>query len=387
MKIGLLLPSIYMHEQFGKNRIFAPGKLGKTLVDGLVEKGHEVFFYTAPGVQSRAAVVPGDEAVLKPDISYYLFRNRSEEERKYTTAEIQKRDFEYALTLTAYKDALKGKLDIIHSYHDFGAHYFNEFAQFPTVYTLHDPMPLSDVTVEYHRLKLFSHHPYISISDAQRKNFPINFVATVYHGLNLNEYAYGEGRGGYLIHFGRILEDKGTHFAIDAAKQTGIPLRIASSSVRANISQGYYEKKIKPQVDGKRVSEVGFLEGKEKSDYIGNALAFILPLQWDEPFGLVMIEAMACGTPVIAYNRGSVSEIVRDGVTGFIIDPDDEDRPGKGSRVIKKRGVEGLVEAVKRIGEIDRAICRKHVEENFTVEKMVEGYEKAYKRILEGNKK
>ena len=125
------------------------------------------------------------------------------------------------------------------------------------------------------------------------------------------------------------------------------------------------------------------MESSDLAKFYQNACAFLFPIHWEEPFGLVMIEAMACGTPVIAYNRGSVSEIVRDGVTGFIIEEEDRGNQGnRGNWVIKKTGIEGLVEAIKRIGEIDRASCRRHVEENFTMEKMVEGYEKVYKKIL-----
>lgn len=370
-----------MYDKFAKGRIFAPGGLALSLADGFISKGHTVNFYTAPGVQTKAKLIAGDEDLLKGDLSYFLFRNRSEPEQLYTGMEIRKRDYEYALTLKAYQDALDGKIEIIHAYHDFGAHYFNQLTNFPTIYTLHDPMP-DKGTIEYLRLKRFSDHAYVSISNAQRKKFPLNFAATVYHGVNLHYYTFEKEKGDYLINFGRILEDKGTHLAIDVAKQVGIPLKIASSFVRANLSEGYYQNKIKPQVDGKQVIEVGMLETKEKSDYIGHGLAFVFPLQWEEPFGMVMIEAMACGTPVIAYNRGSVSEIVRDGLTGFIIDPDNEDRPGKGKWIIKKQGVEGLVQAVRRISEIDRKNCRKHIEENFSIEKMVEGYEKAYKRVI-----
>jgi len=124
------------------------------------------------------------------------------------------------------------------------------------------------------------------------------------------------------------------------------------------------------------------MQGATLASCYQKAQALIFPIQWEEPFGLVMVEAMSCGTPVIAYNRGSVAEIVKDGVTGFIVDPDDTDRPGKGSWTIKKQGVEGLVEAVKRIGEIDRAAARKHVEEKFTMDAMVAGYERAYKKLL-----
>lgn len=393
MNIGFLLPSILMHERFGKGRIFAPGYIGITLVNGLVDRGHKVFFYTAPSVSSKAQLIAGDEQLLKKDLNYYLFRNRSDEERKYVTTEITKRDFEYALTLKAYKDALLGKLDIIHSYHDFGAHYFNELTGFPTVYTLHDPMPISQDTIEYHRLKRFSHHNYVSISNYQRNNFPINFVSTVYHGLDLSDFEFGEGKGGYFVHFGRIMEDKGTHIAIEAAEKSNVKLKIASSKNLANVSEDYYETKIKPKFNGNNIVDAGYVEGKAKSDYIKDAAAFIFPLLWDEPFGLVIVEAMACGTPVVAYNRGSVSELVRDGVTGFIVDPDDQqidnsqltiDRQGEW--IIKKKGVEGLVEAVKRIGEIDRLACRKHVEENFTGEQMVNNYEKVYKQVLQAKK-
>ena len=165
------------------------------------------------------------------------------------------------------------------------------------------------------------------------------------------------------------------------ANETGDYLKIASDKTHFNTE--FVKNKVLPYVDGDKIVHAGFfVTSMEKNNFLNKAKALMLPILWDEPFGLVMIEAMACGTPVIAYNRGSVSEIVRDGVTGFIIDPDNEDRPGKGTWVIKKQGIEGLVEAIKRIEEIDRRACRKHVEENFSVSKMVEGYEKIYNQIL-----
>lgn len=384
MKIGFLLPSIYGANRYLKDRIFAPLTPAVALADKLVEKGHSVFFYGSRDIQTKAAVISGDWKLTDSDPFYYLFRYRDPQEQKYSTLEIIKRDFEYDLTMRAYDDAVnKKKLDIIHSYHDFGAHYFNELTGFPTVYTLHDPLPQAKDTIEYHRLSKFSHHNYVSISNSQRKGVvPLNFVDTVYHGLNLQDYEFDNNPEEHLIYFGRVLEDKGVDIAIKTALDLKIPLYIATSATRANKSEDYYNAKIAPYIDGKNVVLSGFVEGKAKSDFIKKGKAFIFPLRWEEPFGMVMIESMACGTPVIAYNRGSVSELVRDGVTGFIIDPDDENRPGKGSWIIKKQGEEGLREAVKRIGEIDRRACRKHVEENFTVDRMVEGYEKVYKKIL-----
>lgn len=384
MKIGILLPAIYTSKRHLQGRIFAPLSVARDLADGLVEKGHEVFFYSSQDVQSKAKIVPGDPNVTDKDLFYYQFRYRDENEQKYATLEIIKRDFEYDLTLKAYKDALSGKLDIIHSFHDFGAHYFNDLTNFPTVYTLHDPIPQTTDTIEYHRLSKFKHHAFISISNFQRKGaVDLNFAATIYHGLKPQDYEFQEQEGEYLIYFGRLLQDKGADLAIQAAIQTDNQLHIATSDVRSNRSEGFFKEKIEPFLDDPHIKTQGFLQGKEKSDYIKNAKAFVMPLRWDEPFGLVMIEAMACGVPVIAYNRGSVSEIVRDGMTGFIVDPDNEDRPGKGSWIIKKQGLDGLKEAIGRINEIQRAAARKRVEENFTVEKMVDNHEKLYTNLLQ----
>jgi UDP:flavonoid glycosyltransferase YjiC (YdhE family) len=185
MRIGLLLPSIFGANRYLKGRIFAPLSPAVALADKLVEKGHEVFFYGSRDVQTKAQIVPGDWELTDSDPFYFLFRNRDPQEQKYSTMEIIKRDFEYDLTMRAYDDAVnKKKLDIIHSYHDFGAHYFNELTHFPTVYTLHDPLPQVKDTIEYHRLSKFPNHNYVSISDSQRKGIVnLNFAGTVYHGL------------------------------------------------------------------------------------------------------------------------------------------------------------------------------------------------------------
>ena len=387
MRIGILLPTVFASSRFGKDRIFAPGDLAVKLADKLVEKGNAVYLYTSRDIQTKATVVAGDVNLTDKDLSYFQFRYRSEEEQKYSAAEIIKRDFEYPLTMQAYQDALDDKLDIIHSYHDFGAHYFNQLTMVPTIYTLHDPVPQSDDTIEYHRFKRFQDHLYVSISDSQRRGIlPLNFISTVYHGIDLSAYDFSSTPSESLIHFGRIMEDKGSDIAIQVAKMVGMPLQLATSMVRANRSQSFFDEKIAPFVDGNAVKAVGFLQAKEKSAYIGQGKAFLFPLQWEEPFGMVMIEAMACGTPVIAYNRGSVPEIVQDGVTGFIVDPDDVDRPNKGNWIIKKQGIEGLVEAIKRIGEIDRANCRKLVEQRFTVDTMTAGYEQVYASVLSSAK-
>lgn len=382
MRIGLILPSVYGAKRYLTGRIFAPLAPAVALADKLVEKGHDVFFYGSHDIQTKAEVVSGDWKLTDTDPLYHLFRYRDPYEQKYATLEIIKRDFEYDLTMRAYDDAVnKKKLDIIHSYHDFGAHYFNELTKFPTVYTLHDPLPQTKDTVEYYRFSKFKHHNYVSISNSQRRGeIALNFIDTVYHGLNINEYEFNDKPANHLIYFGRILEDKGADLAIEVAQKNKIPIYIATSNIRANKSGEFYDTKIAPHIDGKNVILQGFLAGKSKSDFINKGKAFLFPLRWDEPFGLTMVEAMACGTPVIAYNRGSVSEILRDGLTGFIIEPEDSILDSKW--IIKKKGMAGMEEAVGRIGEIDRRACRKHVEENFTIGKMVDRYEKVYKQII-----
>lgn len=369
MRIGILIPHIYTSSVF-KDRIFAPLTIGLKLIDGLVDKGHEVYVYTSVDVKTKAKIVPGPKRASDENLDYYQFRNRSEQDKKVIALEARKRFFQDVLTLQAYKDFKDGKLDIIHSYHDFDAHYFDELTKYPTVYTLHDPLPHKANTIEFLRYSKFQNHNYISISNSQRKSIvPLNFVATIYHGIDIKEFEYGNKPENYYIYFGRVLRDKGVDIAIKLALQMGFKLKIATSPDATNRDQEYFTENIEPFIDGNQIELVGFLSGKEKSDFIKHAKAFIFPLQWDEPFGLVMVEAMACGTPVIAFNHGSVPEVVENGKTGFVVPPEE--------------GIQGLTEAVQKIEKIDRAACRKRVEEKFTVQKMIENYEKVYQQILE----
>lgn len=369
MRIGLLLPSIVTSKNYSKNRIFAPLTPAVLLADTLVEKGHQVYFYTSRDVNTKAQVIPGDYHLTDDNVAYYQFRFRESSEKKYTTLEIIKRDFEYDLTLKAYTDALNGKLDIIHSYHDFGAHYFNELTKFPTVYTLHDPLPKDKNTVEYLRFSKFQNHSYVSISDSQRKSLlNLDFIDTVHHGLDLSEYKFNNAPKDYFIYFGRMIEAKGLDTAIQVALQLGVKLYIATSLTPANTSQDFYNTKIKPYVDGVNIKLFDYMERKDLVNLINNARAFIFPLRWQEPFGLTVIESMACGTPVVAYKNGSIPELVDNNKTGFIVD--------------ESKGIEGLKDAVLNIAHLNRKDCRKHVEEHFSKEKMTDKYIEAYIKTM-----
>lgn len=389
MKIGLLSPSIYMSPKYYKDRIFAPRDLSISLANGLVDRGHEVYFFTAPDIETKAKLIIGDRNLLQNNFIEEKLQNKPSGQTKWASLYNLKRNYELDLTERCYKMAIQGKLDIIHSYHDTLAHFLNDLTGFPTVYTLHDPLSTNKTGLSYWLLNKFSHHNYVSISNAFRKHdqLHLNFVSTVYHGVKALVKKDFSDNECYLAFIGRMEKEKGIELAIDVANLVGIKLIIATSPVEQSMSLPYYLDIIAPNVDPKTVSLVGFLGEEQKYNFLANAFCLLFPILWEEPFGMVMIEAMACGTPVIAFARGSVPEIVKDGQTGFIINPSDSDI--RGDWVIKKTGVDGLIEAVKKVTSMTREeyqnmrhACRTHVEKNFTVEKMVEGYEKTYRKLL-----
>ncbi|MBI4990952.1 glycosyltransferase [Candidatus Gottesmanbacteria bacterium] len=217
-------------------------------------------------------------------------------------------------------------------------------------------------------LQTFKNHRFISISNNQRGGLPeLNYVATVYNGIDTSEYTYVEKpRGDYLLWVGRITEKKGPLAAIEVSQKLKMPLVIAAAV--DPVDRPYFEKIIKPKIDGKLITFVGELTQETLNNLYGNSVCTLFPINWHEPFGLVMIESMACGTPVVAYNIGSVSEVIAEGKTGYVVEVE--------------TGVDGLIHAVKNISGIQRGDCRSHVVERFSKEAMVEGYEAVYQRIL-----
>lgn len=388
MRIGLLLPSVFTSHNYGHGMIFAPLPLAIDLANGLVKRGHEVFFYASSDVKTLATVIPGNSLLLDKATIYKHEKIKDDPAERARVFTIIKRDFENKLTMEAYKDARDGKLDIIHSYHDVAANYFDEVTRTPTVYTLHDPLPQKEGTIKYERLKMFTHHKYISISLNQRKSIlHLNFVATIYHGLDLAYYPFSEKPQDHLVSLGRLIPEKGVSIAIQVALSCNVSLHNASSTAALSRDEEYAKAHINPHVNGKNIVQKGYLSQPQKAAFLGAGKALIFPMQWEEPFGLTMIEAMACGTPVLVFARGSALELIKDGETGFLVNPSDDDI--RGDFLIKKTGIEGMKEAVQRLYALSpeeyvamRVASRKRVEEYFTVDHMVSNYENLYKKIL-----
>jgi glycosyltransferase involved in cell wall biosynthesis len=213
--------------------------------------------------------------------------------------------------------------------------------------------------------RLFASAPFVSISNNQRLPLAaeVKWLDTVYHGLPADLLRPTYERGTYLAFLGRLTAEKGPETAIRIARSAGMPLHIAAKVPRAE--RGYFRKQLEPQIDGKQVRLIGEVDDKAKQRFLGEAAALLFPIDWPEPFGLVMIEAMACGTPVIAFRFGSVPEVIDEGVTGFVVDTEEE-----------------AVQAVRRLGSLVRGQVRAHFEQRFTAERMAQEYVAHYHALV-----
>jgi glycosyltransferase involved in cell wall biosynthesis len=254
------------------------------------------------------------------------------------------------------------EFDLIHFHTGYQHFPVGRFLSVPHVTTLHGRLDLPDLINVFER---FRNEPLISISNAQRRPLPwANWHATIYHGLPKDLFDFQPTQGDYLAFLGRISPEKGADRAIEIAKRVSMPLKIAAKVDRAD--RRYFKREIEPLLTQSHVEWVGEISDKQKNEFLGNAYALLFPIDWPEPFGLVMIEAMACGTPVIAYNRGSVPEVMENGVTGFIVNE-----------------IEQAVEAVGRVRDLSRASCREVFEKRFTASRMASDYVEAFGRLVD----
>jgi glycosyltransferase involved in cell wall biosynthesis len=256
------------------------------------------------------------------------------------------------------------QFDIIHFHTDYLHFPLSSRCNTPCVTTLHGRLDIPDLQAVYRQ---FPRQPVISISNNQRLPLPgANWIGTVYHGLPANLHPMRQGKGGYLAFIGRISPEKGLSTAIDIAVRTKYPLKIAAKIDR--VDQHYYEKHIAHLIDHPQIEFVGEINDEQKTSFLGDAEALLFPVDWAEPFGLVMIEAMSCGTPVIAFKKGSVPEVIENGVTGFIAE-----------------SIPQAVEAVSKIHTLSRPTIRRVFEQRFTAKRMVTDYLRLYRRLIVSN--
>jgi glycosyltransferase involved in cell wall biosynthesis len=346
----------------------------KDLAVGLTARGHEVSVFAPDGSD-----FPGvDLRCMGPSLFDFGLT--------VYDREAPAKQHEYAAKVTRELDGF----DIVHSHIEHVLLPFIPQIKPPVVSTVHGANFLKPEE------ELFRQYPdgtFIALSKKAVEILPfIHFSGVVYNGIDAAgvPFVAEPNQPEYLAWIGRYAQNKGALDAVRASLVAGQVLTLAGFE---QAGQEEYFKLLNEYVDGAKIRMLDKMIGDIKFSFLGNARALLFPIHWDEPFGLVMIEAMACGTPVIAYNHGSVPEIIRDGVTGFIVEPPESENSADlaslsntaflpNGTIIKQRGVEGLVEAISRIGEIDRAACRKHVEENFTIARMVDGYEKVYRQQL-----
>lgn len=313
------------------------------LTEELVKAGHEVVLFASGDSKTSAKLVPVCDSALR-----------------LSPNQLDPVVFHVLMIEEALR--LQDEFDIIHSHVDCIGFVLGRRANIPVVSTLHGRL---DQIEHSHLFKEYSEMPVISISNSQRK--PVswaNWVATVYHGLPPKMYTLNEKGGEYLAYVGRVSPEKRVDSAINIAKKSGLPLKIAAKVDKAD--EEYFKREIKHLLDDPQIEFLGELNDKEKNELVGGALAFLHPVDWPEPFGLSMLEAMACGTPVIARCRGSIPEVVDHGITGFIFEDDDE-----------------AVQYIKDFcPSFSRRSCRERFEERFLAEKMAGDYLRVYNGLL-----
>ena len=316
------------------------------LTEELVRSGHHVVLFASGDSVTSAELVPCcarglrlDAAVEDP-IAYYIVQLGKLVERA-------------------------GEFDVIHNHIDYLAFPVAAALRLPVVTTLHGRLDLPDLQPVYAQ---YAEAPLVSISNAQRTPLPdACWLATVYNGIDLAHFMLREEPGRYLAFLGRISPEKGLADAILIARAANMPLRIAAKTDPAD--REYFARTIEPMLNSPGIEYVGEINEAQKNEFLGDAYAYLFPVQWPEPFGITMVESMACGTPVIAMARGAVPEVVIPGRTGFVCQTLPE-----------------MVGAVQRVRQISRRACRAHVEGRFSVANMAAAYEAVYRRVISEHK-
>ena len=315
-----------------------------TLTEELVKKGHDVSLFAS-----------GDSITTAKLISVYP--------RSLREAKIGNLYGLNDLSLLHIGNAYikQNEFDLIHDHNTQMSLLAAQFVTKPTVITVHGAFSPTSRRV----FENFNRPYYVSISNSQANSAPnVNWVANIYNGLYMNDYPFTQDCDDYLLFVGRISEEKGVHLAIETAEALDMPLIIAAKLDTKDVT--YFREYVEPRLNNDHIRWIGEVDETERNRLMSRALCLLHPVTWKEPFGLVMIEAMACGCPVIAFNKGSISEIVEHEKTGFVVED-----------------IDGMIEAVSKIKEIDRNYCRTYAIGKFSGEKMGDEYEKLYYKIVD----
>ena len=351
LRIAILASNVTRIPPFPPDKYLPSGWSGSTelvahsITEELVKRGHDVTLFASGNSKTSAKLV----SIAKRS----SFENGDLKIHK---------DFENILISKAYKLAKEGNFDIIHSHYDTPTAYFAPLVDTPTVSTLHCPIGF------WYDKRILNHFKdtqwYISISDEQRKGLPnLNYAATVYNGIPINDIPFSATKENYVMIAGRVVKEKGVDIAIRAALKADVPLYIFGP---VDDNSPYWKNEIEPFVDNDKIRYMGMVPRQEVFRYMSKARAILMPIRWNEPFGLVVAEAMSAGTPSIVFPLGSMAELVEDGKTGYIVHNEDE-----------------MVQRIKDIDQIDAHTCRVVAEKRFSIEAMVTGYENAYYKIID----
>lgn len=344
MKIAMVVP---WEESTPPKKYGGIELVAYNIIENLTKMGHDV-----------SVLATGDSEVSGNLIPIF---DQSTRQLPQSTDQVAREGYTFLGISRVLEKLEKLDVDIVHNHLGWRFLLFHKMIKQPVISTLHLNL---DNPYEQNIYSLVPNHPFISISKSQRVPLPgLNYISNVYNGIRVKRFDYQEKPKDYLVFLGSFVEHKGPHKAIEIAKKTNNKLILAGKI--DPLQKRYFDKKIKPYIDDDQIKFIGEVDHAEKNKLLGGAKALLMPILWSEPFGLVMVEAMACGTPVVALNKGSVPEIIKDGVNGYICED-----------------FECMERCVNKIDKINRQDCRTSVEERFTARIMTQNYIKAYNKVL-----
>ncbi|MGB9716017.1 MAG: glycosyltransferase family 4 protein [Thermodesulfovibrionales bacterium] len=339
MKIGIIAPlwKPVPPDGYGGTELIV-----SNITEELVRRGHDVTLFASGDSKTDARLVPITEKNLHSLLGGFDWKELS-----------------YDILQAERVATMSEEFSIVHNHNGFVPLAFTPFIKTPMITTLHSSLPPEPRILS----EAFKDRYFVSISNAQRSLAPyLNYIRTVYHGIKVEDFPFSDKDKGYLLFIGTFSPFKGPDIAIEVAKKSGIPIVLAGER-RAEFDE-YIKRHIEDREDGEQVIIRGELNFDEKAQLLSGAISLLMPVRWEEAFGLVMVEAMACGTPVIGFRRGSIPEIIEDGKTGFVVENTDE-----------------MINSIKKIKNISRAFCRETAENKFSVKRMVDDYERLYEEV------